>query len=288
MRYKKYAENLIVFQNRFYDEKSGATISPVLTQNYEIVQAADSYYLADFEIGRHKQYCDFEITFVSYNKLNVSTNSQSDLAQKNDAYLSFSGDTHSLSSNASTRFIAYAFNVKKNSPIYPLFEKVKNKFKDISSRKLTIPSINGVLTSLMREFYSINSAEMEFAIDQMTTDLLVKLARFGQKDDETDLFDNKELFARVLNFIDENYLLLQSLDEIGARFGYSYNYIYKLFLRYNGKSPSDYITSLKMDFAKEYLLSHSVTQTSEKLGYTSPYNFSRAYKKHFGKSPKSK
>ena len=95
----------------------------------------------------------------------------------------------------------------------------------------------------------------------------------------------KELFARLLNYFDENFLTIQSLDEVATRFGYSYNYLYKLFAKFNNSTPIAYLNAKKMDFAKEYLKTHSVTKTAEKLGYTSPYNFSRAYKKYFGSSP---
>ncbi len=286
MRYKKSTENLIVFQNKFYDEVSGTPTAPVVTQNYEIVQGADSYYLSTFEINAHKQYCDFEITFCLSNKMQVSTDQISEILSKNDCYLSFSGDIHTLNSPSVTRFLTYAFNVKKDSPIFELFQKVKSRFFPIHERKLTAPVLCSVLTGLIKEFYNMDSAETIYALDEMTTDLLVRLSRFGKEDVESDLFDAKELFARILNFVDENFLVIQSLDEIATRFGYSYNYIYKLFIKFNKTTPMSYLNAKKMDFAKEYLKSHSVTQTSDLLSYTSPYNFSRAYKKYFGSSPR--
>lgn len=288
MRYKKHVENLIVFQNRFYDDKSGELLSPLLTQNYEIIQGADSYYLSGFEIGKHNQVCDFEITYVAQGKIKISTEVDSDLVEKGEGYISFLSEHHALSSNQSARFISYAFNVKKDSPVFQLFQKVKEKYSPISNRKIQASSFFSTLTDIIQEFYSLESTESVYAIDSLTTDLIVKLARYGKQNVQNDLMDTKELIARIVTFLDDNYLSITSLVDVANIFGYSYNYMYKLFAKYHNLTISEYINSKKMDFAKEYLLTHSVTQTSEKLGYTSLYNFSRAYKKYFGKSPKSK
>jgi len=58
-----------IFQNRFYDLETKALLSPIETQNYTIIQVAESYYTHDFFIDNHQQFCDLELTFSHINGL---------------------------------------------------------------------------------------------------------------------------------------------------------------------------------------------------------------------------
>jgi iron complex transport system substrate-binding protein len=91
--------------------------------------------------------------------------------------------------------------------------------------------------------------------------------------------------------VHRNQLFLKKFFIEGTPFGIGlhYHYICKLFKETYGTSPHAYLLSKRMDHAA-HLLSEgqSVSAVSAALGYSSPYNFSRAYKKHFGYPPKGK
>ena len=48
----------------------------------------------------------------------------------------------------------------------------------------------------------------------------------------------------------------------------------------------EYITGVRMERAKEFLLGgHSVCDTAFMVGYRDEFNFSKAFKKYYGKAP---
>lgn len=78
-----------------------------------------------------------------------------------------------------------------------------------------------------------------------------------------------------------------SLDELAARVGLSKYYLIKLFRQYTGDTPMEYFQQVRLRRACGLLstTSLSVAQISERLGYSSPFHFSGAFKRCFGISP---
>lgn len=68
----------------------------------------------------------------------------------------------------------------------------------------------------------------------------------------------------------------------------SETYFRKLFKKLNGVSPQQYIINLKLEFAFHLLGSnlYSVNEVSQKSGFQDTKYFSRAFKQHYGYSPR--
>ena len=116
---------------------------------------------------------------------------------------------------------------------------------------------------------------------------LVKLLRSSDNADEEELISTADILPAVLNYIDSNFLEIYALEEISSRFGYNYSHICKSFKKHYSVTPGEYLISKKMEYASALLKKDkSVKFISEQLGYSTPYNFSRAFKTHFGSSPK--
>lgn len=64
-------------------------------------------------------------------------------------------------------------------------------------------------------------------------------------------------------------------------------YFRKLFTKYFGNSPKQYIIDMRIQRAKQLLSEGilSIAAISEKCGFTNPYHFSRIFKQHTGKTP---
>lgn len=77
--------------------------------------------------------------------------------------------------------------------------------------------------------------------------------------------------------------------EMCAKSGLSYDYFKELFIARYGTTPVKYVTMLKIDKAKELLITgmYSVTQISELCGFDNVYYFSTVFKKQTGVSPKN-
>jgi len=78
-----------------------------------------------------------------------------------------------------------------------------------------------------------------------------------------------------------------SIAEISKRIKISEVHFRRLFRKTHNISPMKYVTSLRIEKAKEYLRSKemSVAETAEKCGFTSSYYFSRVFKSETGLTP---
>jgi len=65
--------------------------------------------------------------------------------------------------------------------------------------------------------------------------------------------------------------------------------LYRKVKAVTGQSASEVITSIRMKYAAELLLSglYNVSEVSDRIGYSEPGNFSRAFQKYYGQTPKS-
>lgn len=78
-----------------------------------------------------------------------------------------------------------------------------------------------------------------------------------------------------------------SCEGIAHRLHISEVYLRKLFVKYRGIPPMKYILQTRMNKARQFLLEgYSVSAAAEAVGYADIYQFSRAYKKHYGVTPK--
>lgn len=78
------------------------------------------------------------------------------------------------------------------------------------------------------------------------------------------------------------------LQQIADQCHISKIYLHKLFVQELGITPFRYITTLRMERAKILLAEkYPPKQVAKMVGYGDMYAFSRAYKRHFGVSPRS-
>ena len=78
-----------------------------------------------------------------------------------------------------------------------------------------------------------------------------------------------------------------TLDEVSRQVNVSPYYFSKLFKEETGENFIDYLTSMRMDKAKELLMKtdKSMKEICGQVGYQDPNYFSRAFKKNVGITP---
>lgn len=281
MKTKLVGNTSIIFKNDFLDYSSGELLSPVETQNYFILQAADSYYFSDCVCSEHTQYCDLEITYVVYGSVSSYADNVCEKVEKGEAYLSFRGEKHLIESKNSARFQTIAVNFKNGDGIFKVLNK---KYANSSSRKNKV-NISAQITSVLNEFIADDLPFKTINLDALISEILVILARdeilIKQK-----FYDKTDLLPNLVNYIDKNYLTIFTLNELTDEFGYSYSYLCKIFKQLYGCTLRDYLNKKRMSYAKSMLLSGSeVNEVADVLHYTSPFNFTRAFKKEYGVCP---
>lgn len=95
-------------------------------------------------------------------------------------------------------------------------------------------------------------------------------------------------FLRCKALIDRDAENLGTLRDIAAMAGLEESSVCRLFRRYQGTSPYQYLLRRKMNLAAEHLMQHGglVKEAAERVGFADPYHFSRVFKAVHGVAPR--
>ena len=106
---------------------------------------------------------------------------------------------------------------------------------------------------------------------------------------ETDLYRDAMpgTLQKIISYIEKNLLEPITVSDICEAFKITPSYVARLFKKYLGITPTDYINGRKLEYAIELMKNTSlnITQISDYLGYCDVYYFSKLFKKKYGKSP---
>ncbi len=96
----------------------------------------------------------------------------------------------------------------------------------------------------------------------------------------------QKIFAAA-KYINENYTSPLSVEDLAAQQGMSSGYFSKMFVRFLGSSPQNYLIRIRLQNSCMLLRQSdmSIAQISDAVGYDDPLYFSRIFRKHFGMSP---
>lgn len=98
--------------------------------------------------------------------------------------------------------------------------------------------------------------------------------------------DQEKLYA-ARQFIQQHIFDPLTIRKISREIGLNEFKLKKGFKQLFGTTVFDCLTQFRMDYARQVLLDTSTTisEVAYRLGYSDPYNFSKAFKKHFGFLP---
>ena len=285
---KPFNQRSYSYEKNFYDYKAGKVLNPLVTQNYKIIQVADTFRNANLLHQDHRQLCDVEFTFVCLNAVECSIGGVGTKVFENEIYVALKKEMHRLQSESSCKFLTIAFDFKKSSPYYPFLSGLTTYAKEVS-RKIYVPELQNDIFSCLSEVSNATKRQTDDTcalIDALLTKIIVQILR-KQNNAAPLKQDHNDIANEAALFIDKNFLHITSLTEVSDYIGYSYNHVAKTFQQMYNVSMRDYWIDKKMAYAKELLSKDglSVTAVAETLQYSSLYNFSRAFKTHFGVYP---
>ena len=95
-------------------------------------------------------------------------------------------------------------------------------------------------------------------------------------------------YQRCRRFIEEHCATVRSLREVADACHVDSAYLCRVFKRFRRQSPFQYLQHMQMNRAVDLMQNSgcSVKEAAEQLGFGDPYNFSRAFKRVFGISPR--
>ncbi len=136
-------------------------------------------------------------------------------------------------------------------------------------------------------FYAVIKSGGESALSRRSK--LLKLIDMLINDNFPDCFSLAEngcaVVRQLKEYIDAGQGMAAQLNDFEKLFSYSKYYLEREFKRNYGISLMAYRNQVRMEKAKKYLETQSVTAVSEALGFSSVYVFSRAFRKHYGFCP---
>ncbi len=100
--------------------------------------------------------------------------------------------------------------------------------------------------------------------------------------------EQKDIFELLEKYLQENFRQDISFQELAVKFGFTAEYLGKIFKKHSGLTLSKYLTRLRMNEAKRLLLSHpsmEIQKIGELVGYKDGFYFSRAFKSYTGIQP---
>jgi len=155
----------------------------------------------------------------------------------------------------------YSFNIKNNSKIIELFQKIE--FNHISKKN----------------FYEIKNLQHLYKIIVILLDSEHNKYVPSQK---------RDIISPAIRYIAENYNNPDiNIEMLSNMCGISYVYFREIFSEFYKHPPMEYVNKIRMTRAKEMLESdyNSVEAIAHSVGYNSIYHFSKMFKKSFGVSP---
>ena len=91
---------------------------------------------------------------------------------------------------------------------------------------------------------------------------------------------------QVKNYIRQAYMHPIRIEHIAAQLNLNRRYLSRIFKETTGVSIQQYLLSVRMEEARNHLCrGYSVQECAHMVGYEDVSNFSKMFKKHFGKSP---
>ena len=200
------------------------------------------------------------------------------------------GQTHTVKENEAFLFKKGSFHkrkILKECVLYVFrFDSDVDVFKDTHIIFHDIERIKSTLNLLKRIDRSVNNNN--FSLKQnLLLDIIGQYLLENEFYTQSQIKDEK--IESALNYISRSLHFKINLKCAAKLTNLSYVQFLRRFQKYTGVTPSEYITSLRMQKAKTLLsdTDYHIKDIAEKCGFESEYYFSNFFKKNAGLSPKA-
>lgn len=223
-----------------------------------------------------------EIYFNEYADVSFLVNGEVRHVGYGDAVVSRANDTHVCIYEKLKRhkYFCMWIDVDKDSPLLSFFHD--ENFSPFYSFE---DDVKKQLLSLFKTLYSLNnndSAELERA-----SCLLQILNYFKYKSKKIERnYDIPKVFQDLVDYINTNFSNIASVKELSNYMHYSEATLYRIFKKYTGASPKQYLESIKLSNAAKLLKAgESVKKACFESGFVDCSYFIVVFKKRFGITP---
>ena len=239
---------------------------------------------------------ELEIIYVKEGSLNVNIAGESYIGNPGDAFAVSPGNLHFMGSQAgAVDYFTFLFPLKYIS--FRTDDILDDKLLEpLNSGHLIIsPEIEDAVKEQCEQLVEIYGAKKEESQSKITAQIKTKIIllqfilEMWEKGFiiENDKSGRNTIEKEMISYIQQNFMEKISLKEFGEQFHLSEKYISRYFKEHFHITLSQYITHLRLEYAKQLLQDTDipVTEIAMQSGYQNVSYFIRSFKKTYGMSP---
>ncbi len=271
--------------NQFFDE-------PLDLGEISLIQIGRYFCLGGTVIREHLHKNFIELTIVNEGKGIIRCNGKEIEVEKNDIFVSFPFDTHSIISDNDMPIQYDHLAFTANDDEYgSIIQEIIAEYYDTQYRVIQDSRINYLTYCILGEFNKDRKRKHELTKNTILN-IIIYLARaFDKKESSNSLEhanEKERLCNRIMNYIDTNIYSIERLQDIASVAGYNYNYLSTIFASTMGITLREYFFNRKLEVAQMLIREEKlkICEIAEKLHYSDSNALARAYKQKYGISPK--
>lgn len=180
--------------------------------------------------------------------------------------------------------ISFAQNIISPHLLNTMISHVENKVIQLDEDELKKYEL---LIDLLTDGNKINDSESGVYIKNLLECLIIMIIRQTGISQNAGAVNDSFPMQECMRYIFLHFNEAPSMKDISRLSGYSPGYFSKRFHDVTGKTYIDFLTGLKLNYAKILLLStdEPIISISESCGFSSLSNFNRSFRKSTGMSP---
>lgn len=107
------------------------------------------------------------------------------------------------------------------------------------------------------------------------------------QEEQIRLYQNLNRLSKITKYIKKNYKQEISLQSVAKEFGFSSNYLSRMFQKYANMNYKTYVLDIRTEYARKELIAtkHSINDIALNNGFPSSKSFSRAFMARYGMLP---
>jgi len=247
-----------------------------------LVGHPDKYY---FQPQKGRALTEFQLVYITKGEGKFYTDKTKVVdVKEGDIMLIMPGLWHSYAPNPKIGWNEYWIGFK--GEVMDL--RTRNGFLNIENGIFKV-GLRDEIVKLYQQAISVATTEST-AYQQVLAGIANLILGLTMAYDKEQQFENYTVvqMTKAKMIIRENIYAKITPEEIAATLNMSYSWFRKTFKEFTGFSPAAYIQKLKLQAAKDALISssHSVKEIAYNLQYDNSEYFSTQFKKHIGVSPK--